>query len=192
MTANEKRKFLEAVDEIEQREGTDAPLSPGDVLGLFLASFSDLWNELREPFAIAQALQLIAARRGIAVRSRRTSSAQLTLAIPGLREVKVPVAIRIPPATKKGKPTRMHTGHWGKTLEVPVSDFGLYLRREEERLKGASLRQREKLKALRELYRIARSGAKGDLTMPMKDALRTQAARRKAKEAGFGAGWLFK
>jgi hypothetical protein len=191
MTATEKRKFLEAVDEIERREGTDAAVSPGHVLSLFLSQFSELWEDLKEPFASAYALQLIAARHGLGIRRRRSSAAQMTLAIPGLSEVKVPVAIRIPATTKEKQLGKGGRGHWGKTMDVPVGEFGLYVREQELRAKDADRRQREKVKAFRELYRIARTGARGDLTMAMKDALATQEARRKAKAAGFGAEWLF-
>ncbi|MGH9664901.1 MAG: hypothetical protein ACRD9L_10800, partial [Bryobacteraceae bacterium] len=160
--------------------------------GLFLAHFSDLWNELKEPFAAAYAIQLIAQRRGLAVRARRSSAAQMTRALPGFQQIKIPVAIRIPAATRKGKLSKSHHApHWGQTLDVPVHDFGLYLRLQEERAKNLSVRQREKLKPLREVYRIARVGSGGDFTMPMKAALATPAAKKKAKAAGFGSGWLF-
>jgi hypothetical protein len=188
MTATQKRKFLDAIAEIERREGTDTPLSPGSVWGLFLASFPDLWTELKEPFAEACGLQLIAAQH---TRSRRSESEQMTLALPGFEPFRIPIAIRVPPVTKKGEPSRKHKGHWGKTLEVPLSDFRLYLDRQERRLKDGSTRRRQKLKALGELFRIAQAGARGNFKMPMKDALATQAAKQEAKSAGYGAGWLF-
>jgi hypothetical protein len=193
VNAEQKRKFLEAVDEVERREGTDAPLSPKAVVGLFLAYFPALWEELKEPLAEDQARQLIAARQGIALRSRRrTSTEQMTLALPGMERIQIPAKIRIPPVLKKGTAPKGHYGyHWGKPLEVPVREFGRYLTREQQRLKTASLRQKEKLKPLRELYSIARAGAQGKLSMLMRDALATQAAKRKAKSAGFGSGWLF-
>lgn len=191
MTPGQKRKFLEAVDEIQRGESDGGPLAPRVLLGLLKSRFAGLWEELKEPLADAQARLLIATRQGLSGRGRRPVVGQLTLALPGFERIQLPARIHIPPTKKTGDPAKGHRGYWANPLEISVLEHSRYLRRKEERLKIAARTERERLKPEREIHRIALAGAKGNLKMLMKDALATQAAKQKAKTAGFGTGWLF-
>ena len=194
MKPSEIRKLNDALEDIEHKERNgDAarPLSVDAKMGLLEAHFAALVDELKGPLARFGLRQYIVLREAKLHPRRHPHPAQLTLALPGLEAVKVPAAIRIPYETKKGEPGRRHVGRWGKTLEVSISDFGLWIRHQEERLKTASAKQRQELDRQKKLYLAAKAVAKGDLRMSMGEALAKRMGKRKMRSLGFGVGWLF-
>jgi hypothetical protein len=176
MTAGLKRKFLEAVDEIERQQGTDAPLSPRALLELLKLQFSALWSTLQEAFADEWARQLIAVHQGLAIRARRPHPEQLHLGLPNFGEVSLSTALYVPTPRKRADSQK---GRWVKTLQAPLVDFERYLRHAKELAKVAGLKQRQKIAAQEKLYRAALSAAKGDKSMTLGEALSKLKGKRK-------------